>query len=190
MVGLSDRLQHVCRRSVVAKSFAHVDKQIFVPGGKHKAASQLKRIFSQAMLFVSCCFCSFPGLQIVFAQKVQQGRVAQPNSFIGFALVINEKRKLDAGSLAEKPGIAGIAQSDDSEMSTFLLKLGFEFAQLRDVLSAEDSAVVAEKDHHGRSGLPQRSKTRRFVVGVWQSYSGELAAQRFRHARHSLGSCA
>ncbi len=177
MVGLSDRLQHVCRRSVVAKSLAHVDKEIFVPGRKHKAAAELKRIFSQAMLFVSCCFCSFPGLQIVFAQKVQQGSVAQPNSFIGFAFVINEKRKLDAGSLAEKPGIAGIAQSDDSEMSAFLLKLGFEFAQLRDVLSAEDSTIVPKKDHHGRSRLPQGSETSRLAIGVWQSYSGQLAAQ-------------
>jgi hypothetical protein len=129
------------------------------------------------MLFVSCCFCSFPGLQIVFAQKVQQGRVAQPNSFIGLAFIINEKRKLDAGPLAEELGIAGIAQSNNSEMSTFLLKLGFKFAQLRDVLSAEDSAVVAEKDHHSRPRFPQGSETSRLAIGVRKRDSGELAAE-------------
>jgi hypothetical protein len=39
-------------------------------------------------------------------------------------------------------------------MSAFLLKLGFKFAQLRDVLSAEDSTVMTEEDHDGRSSLP------------------------------------
>ena len=129
------------------------------------------------MLLVSCCLCPFARLQIVFAQQVEQGSVAQPNSFIGFAFVINEKRKLDAGPLAEEPGIAGIAQSDDGEMSAFLLKLGFKFAQLRDVLSAEDSTVMAKEDHHGRSGLPQGSETRRFAVGIRERDSGQLAAE-------------
>ena len=64
------------------------------------------------MLLVSCGLCPLAGLQIVFAQEVQQGSVAQPNSFIGFALVINEERKLNAGFLAEELGIAGIAQSN------------------------------------------------------------------------------
>ena len=80
--------------------------------------------------------------------------MAQPNGFIGFAFVIDQQREMDTGFLAEESGIAGIAQSDDSEMSAFFLELGFKFAQLRDVLSAEDSTVVAKEDHHGRSALP------------------------------------
>ena len=176
-LGLSDRLQHVRRRGVIAKSLAYMDEQVFIPGCKHKAAAELKRIFSQAMLFVSCGFCSLAGLQVVFAQQVEQGSVAQPNSFIGFAFVVDEKRKLDAGFLAEEPGIACIAQPDDSEMSAFLLELGFKFAQLRDVLSAEDSTVVAKKDDHGRSTLPQGAKARWIAVGVWERDPGEFAAE-------------
>lgn len=106
------------------------------------------------MLFVSGGFCPFARLQIVFAQQVEQGSVAQANSLIRFALVIDKQRKLDASSLAEEPGIAGIAQSNYGEMSAFLLKLSFKFAQLRDVLSAEDSTVMTEEDHDGRSSLP------------------------------------
>ena len=111
----------------------------------------------------------------------------QPNSFIGFAFVIDEKRKLDAGFLTEKPGIAGVAQSDDSKMSAFLLELGFKFAQLRDVLSAKDSTVVPKEDQHGRSRLPQRPETRGLAVDVGECYSSQLAAERFAHAGHSLG---
>lgn len=131
-----------------------MDEQVFVPGCKHKAAAELKRIFAQAMLFVSRSLCPFAGLQIVFAQKVEQSSVAQANSLIGFALVIDEKRELDAGFLAEEPGITGIAQSNNSKTCAFPLEFGFKFAQLRDVLSAEDSTVVAKKDHHGGSSLP------------------------------------
>ena len=154
-----------------------MDEEVFVPRREHKAAAELKRIFSKPMLLVSSGLCPLAGLQIVFTQKVEQGSVAQPNSFIGFAFVVDEKRKLDAGFLAEEPGIACIAQPDDSEMSAFLLELGFECAQLRDVLSAEDSTVVAKKDDHGRSTLPQGAKARWIAVGVWERDPGEFAAE-------------
>jgi hypothetical protein len=167
-----------------------MDEQIFIPGRKHKAAAKLQRIFAQPMLLVSCGLCAAASLHIVFAQKVQQGSGAQPHSLIGLAFVIDKERKMDTSLLAEKFGITGVAQADDSQMSAFTFELGFKFAQLRDVLSAEDSTIVPKKDHHGRPRFPQGSETSRLAIGVWESYSGELAAQRFRHARHSLGSCA
>jgi hypothetical protein len=40
-------------------------------------------------------------------------------------------------------------------VGAFLLELFFEFAQLRDMLSAEDSTIVAKEHQHGRSALPQ-----------------------------------
>lgn len=145
-----------------------MDEEVFVARSKHKAAAKLKRIFTKAMLLVSCCLCPFAGLQIVFAQQVEQGSVAQPDSLIGFALIIDQQRKLDAGFLAEEPGIARIAQADHGKTRAFSFELGFKFAQLRDVLSAEDSAVVAKEDEHGRSGLPQGAKARWIAVSVWE----------------------
>ena len=106
------------------------------------------------MLLVSCCLGPFARLQVVFAQKMEQGRMAQAHSFIRFAFVIDQKRELDAGFLAEEPGIARIAQANHGQMRAFLLELSFKFAQLRDVLSAEDSTVMPKKDHHGRSAFP------------------------------------
>ena len=174
---LRDRLQHVCGRGVIAKSFTHVDEEIFVAGSKHKAAAKLQRIFAQPMLFVSCGLCPFAGLHVVFAQQVEQGSVAQANSLIRFAFVIDQERELDAGFLAEEPGIAGIAQANHGQMSAFLLELSFKFAQLRDVLSAEDSTVMTEKDHHGRSALPQGTQPRRLAIGIRQRDSSQLAAE-------------
>jgi hypothetical protein len=131
-----------------------MDEQIFIPGSKDKAAAKLERILSQPMLLVSRSLCAAAGLHIVFAQQVEKGSVAQPNSFICFTFFIDKERKMDTGFLAEKPGVAGVAQADDSKMSAFTFELGFKFAQLRDVLSAEDSTVMAKEDHHGRSAFP------------------------------------
>ena len=103
--------------------------------------------------------------------------MAQANSLIGFAFVVDEKRELDAGSLAEKLGIAGIAQSNRSETRAFLLELGFKFAQLRDVLSAEDSTVVAQEDERSRPSLPQRAKARGFAVDIGERDPGQFAAE-------------
>jgi hypothetical protein len=129
------------------------------------------------MLFVSRSLCSFARLQVVFAQKVEQGSVAQPHSLICFSLVIDKERKLDTGFLAEKFGVAGVAQANHSQMSAFTFELGFKFAQLRDVLSAENSTVMSKEDHHGRSALPQGPKPRRLAVGIRKRNSGQLAAE-------------
>lgn len=114
--------------------------------------------------------------------------MAQPNSLIGFAFIVDQQRKLDPGFLAEEPGIAGVAQADHGQMSAFLLELSFKFAQLRDMLSAENSTVMTKEDHHGRSSLPQGAKPRRLAIGVRERDSSQLAAERLRHAGHSLGS--
>jgi len=154
-----------------------VDEQIFVPGSKYEAATKLQRIFSQPMLFVSCGLGPFACLQVILAQKVEQCSVAQANGFICFAVVIDEKRELDACFLAEELGIARIAQANYGQMRAFFLELGFKFAQLRDVLSAEYSTVMPKKDHHGRSALPQGAESCWFAVDVWERYSGQLAAE-------------
>jgi hypothetical protein len=62
-------------------------------------------------------------------------------------------------------------------MSAFFLELGFEFAQLRDVLSAKDSTIVTKKDHHGRPSLPQGAEPRHVAVGVRKRNSSQLAAE-------------
>jgi hypothetical protein len=50
------------------------------------------------------------------------------------------------------------------------------FAQLRDVLAAEDSAVVAEEDDDGGIRFPERAEADGFAVGVGEDYAGESLA--------------
>jgi hypothetical protein len=55
------------------------------------------------------------------------------------------------------------------------------FAQLRDVLAAEDSSIVAKKDDDGGMVLPQRTEANVVARGVGENDAGELLAERFRH---------
>lgn len=156
-VGLShspQRLQHVRRAGVVAKRLTHVDEEVFVTWAKHKAAAELQWVFAQAVLLVSRGLGASAGLHVVAAQKVEQGSVAQADGFVSFALFVDQERELDAGLLAEEAGVARIAQADHGQLSALLAKLFFEFAQLRDVLAAENSTVVTKEDQHRGAVLP------------------------------------
>lgn len=132
-----------------------MDEEVFVSGRKHKAATELHRIFSQAMLLVSGGLSPASGLHVVPTQQVEQGSVAQANSFVGFALVVDQEGELDTSFFAKEFGVARVAQSNGGEMRALLLELFFECAQLRDMLSAEDSTIVAKEHQHGWSALPQ-----------------------------------
>jgi hypothetical protein len=163
---LRDRLQHVRWRGIVAKSLTHVDEEVFIARRKHKAAAELERIFSQAVLFVSGSLGTAAGLQIISTQKVEQGSVAQPDCFIGQTLVVDQKREVDPGFFTEEPGITHITQANYGKTGAFFLELFFEFAQLRDVFSAEDSTVVAKEDEHRWSALPQGTEASWIALGV------------------------
>ncbi len=85
------------------------------------------------------------------------------------------------GFLAKEPGIREIAQADGCQSGAFFAKLVFVFAQLRDVLSAEDSTIVPQEYHYRRSCTPQRSQLNRALVHVRQGDFGKSAAIRFSH---------
>ena len=57
-------------------------------------------------------------------------------------------------------------------MRASFLELSFKFAQLRDVLSAEDSTVVTKEDQYCGAALPQGAEARWFAIGIWERYSG------------------
>ncbi len=143
-----------------------MDKEILIPRRKHKAAAKLQRVFSQTVLPVAGGLSTTAGLHVVSAQQMEQGRVAQADSFIGQALVIDQKGKLDAGFFPKEPGITHITQPNHGQASAFRLELFFEFAQLRDVLAAEDSTVVAQEDQHRWSALPQGTEACWVAIGV------------------------
>jgi hypothetical protein len=56
------------------------------------------------------------------------------------------------------------------------------YAQLRDVLAAKDSAVVAQENHDGGSFVPQGAEPRLMTVAIGKRDKRELIAEGCFHA--------
>jgi len=75
-----------------------------------------------------------------------------------------------------------VAESDRGERSSRLPELALVFAQLRDLLAAEDSPVVSEEDEHGGTLLPQRAEANLHTSRFGQHDIRELRTDRSGHA--------
>ncbi len=132
-----------------------MDEQIAIAGGEEEAGAELERIVSEAVLAMA----SGPGaracLGVLAAEEMEQVCGFQSGGLVGGALGIDQQGEGNAGFLAKQAGIIRVTESDGSEGGSGLLEFVFVLAQLRDMLAAEDSAVVAQEDHDRRSFLPQ-----------------------------------
>ena len=81
----------------------------------------------------------------------------------------------------EDAGVVGVAKADGGEGGAFSTEGLLVFAQLRDVLATEDSAVVAEKDEDGRIVFPQGAEADLVAKGVGENDAGELLAEEVGH---------
>ena len=146
------------RISVVAKCLAEVDKEIPITWSEDKARAELKRILAQPMLPVTSSFGSCSCCGIVAAQEVKEISRLQFHRLVGNAVSVHQQRKGNAGLVSKQARVVHVAQPDRSQRRPSLFELVFLSAQLRDVLAAEDSPIVAEKDDDSSVLLPQRAQ--------------------------------
>jgi hypothetical protein len=64
-----------------------------------------------------------------------------------------------------------VTQPHYGEGGSFAFEFFFVLAQLRDMLTAENSTVVAEKSHHRRPFRPQRTQLYRVAVDIRQRHA-------------------
>ena len=114
-------------------------------------------------------------------EKVGFGEVGE---FVGLAVLVDEEGEIDAGFLLEEAGVILIAQAYGGERGVFGKEGLLVFAQLRDVLAAEDSAVVAEENEHGGMRFPKRAEADGFAEGVGKRYVGETSTEGIGHDAH------
>jgi hypothetical protein len=106
------------------------------------------------MLMMACGARAFSRCGIFASQEMQEVGGPQFRSAIGLAGFINQQRKGDARFFTEQPSAIAVAESHHGKRRTPVPERLLMFAQLRDVLAAKDSSVVAEKNEHGRSRVP------------------------------------
>ena len=107
---------------------------------------------------------------------MKERAVQQANSAICTPLGIDQKGKRDSGPLAKGLGVVSVAQSDGGQPGAFCAECLFVVAQLRDVLAAEDSSVVAKEGDHRWLIGPERAESDGLSFRVRQDDSRELLA--------------
>ena len=129
-------------------------KAIDISRRKDETAAKLKGIRAEFVLMMSRCAGAIAALDIIAANEVQQIRGSQVRDRISLALFVNQQRKFDARFFAENSRIVAAAKADGRDGSASVPEGLLVFAQLRDVLAAKNSAVVAEKNNDGGLALP------------------------------------
>jgi len=143
-----------------------VGKQVLVPGREDETSPELERIFAQLVLAMSAGLGALSRCSVVFAENVKHACGAQAQGLVGFPFFVNEQGKLDLGVFAKMAGVGGVAQADRDKLRASLFEIALSLAQLRDMLTAEDSAVVAQKNDHCRTAGPQAAQTHGIPIQI------------------------
>ena len=132
-----------------------MDKLVHVSWCEDETCSQLERILTQLCLPEPASLGALAVGSIVLAEKVEQVGLLQLRRAIGFTISIDQEWECDSRLLAEGTGIVHITQPYGREIRALGLKFLLVFAQLRDVLAAEDSTIVPQKHDDRRPLRPK-----------------------------------
>jgi hypothetical protein len=166
---------------VVAKSLAEVGEAVDVAGAEDERAAQLEGIEAEFVLVVAGGAGALAVFEIVASEEMENVGGFEIGDFVGLALLVDEQGEVDAGFLQEDAGVVGVAEADGGEGGVPFAEGWLVFAQLRDVLAAEDSAVMAKEDEDGGIRFPERAEAELLSEGVGQRDAGESLAEGFGH---------
>ena len=151
---------------IVAEGFAYVDEVFLAAGAEDEAPTELKWIFAQASLAMTSGLGASAGDHVVFAEQVKKVGFFEFQGSIGRAMLVDQQRKVDSGLLAKGLRILRIAQAYGGQMCSFIAQRRLKFAQLRNLLEAEDSTIMTQEDqHHGMLG-PQPAETNGMAIAI------------------------
>ena len=128
--------------------------EIDVAGTENETAAELKRIRAQAMLSMASGRRARPGFRVVTSKKMQQVRRLEAGRAIREPIRIHQQRKRDAGLLTKEAGIASVAKTDGGEIGALGAEFFFVVAQLRNMLAAKDSTVMAQEHDNRGTAFP------------------------------------
>ena len=110
-------------------------------------------------------------------------RLLQAENTIGGEVLVDNQRKLNAGLCSKGASVFHAAEADRDNAGTPRFDLRLMRAQLRDVLTAENSTPVAQEDDDRWLLRPKLAQADDLAVNVRQFKRSEPAAEGLRH-RH------
>ena len=125
---------------------------VHIAGTEDEASPQLEGVFAEPVLPVPGSSRALAGRHVVAAEEMEQGGIAETRRAIRLAPLVYQEREGDAGVFAEELGVVPVAEPDGGKPRPFVPDRLLVFTQLRDVLPAKHSTVVAEEDED-RGGI-------------------------------------
>jgi hypothetical protein len=115
----------------------------------------LKRVLAQFGLAEATRSSALSRRRVITPDYVQEVGALEPGRPIRNPFLIDQQRKHNAGFFAKQTRVIPVPESYGCYVCTRSFEIPFVFAQLRDMLAAEDSAVMTKKRHHRRRLVPE-----------------------------------
>ncbi len=125
---------------------------------KHKTSSKLKRVLASSVLPVSCGTSARPRFGVVASKQMQKAAGLKLCRPVSNSLLIHQQRKSNPTLFPEELCVSRIAQPYRRKLSPRIGEITLMLAQLRDVLTAENSPIMTKKNEHRRTPLPKRAE--------------------------------
>lgn len=154
---------------------------VHIPRAKDKTPAKLKRILSEFALTVTGVAGTFAALEIILAQNVQQIGDPEVSYQVCPPLLVNQQRKIDPGFLLKNARVVRVSETDRGNGHTPIQEFCFVRAQLRDVLPAEYSPIVPQKDDHCGIVRPQGAHSNFLARYIGKNNVGKPLAKWFHH---------
>lgn len=125
-----------------------MDKNVQIAWAEDKACAQLERSFARFVLTVAGSLSLFAGDKIVSPAEMEKAAFLEACDPVGTALFIDQQGKSDPHLIAKKASVVNTPKANGSKGSASFLNLRLVIAQLRDMVTAENSSIVAQEDKH------------------------------------------
>ena len=153
-LGSGQSLQQGRYGRIVAKRLAAMGEAVHIARSEDKTAAQLEWIPPELVLRMTGGFGAGARFGIVASQQVKQVRALEFHGGIGFAIFVNKQWEGNSCLLAKSAGIDAVPKPHRGEVRSAVAESLLVRAQLRDVLTAKDSTVMAQENNHRRLSDP------------------------------------
>ena len=154
-----------------------MDENVSIAGGEDEAGAQLEGILAQFVLTVAGGLSLLAGGEVVPPEEVEEVGLPEIRDLVSATLFIDQQGEGDPCLVAKKPSVVDVPKTDCGEPGTGFLNLRLMIAQLRDMLAAEDSSIVAQENEHRGSFFPQGPEADSLAVWVFELNGGKGGTQ-------------
>ena len=152
-------------------------ENVSIAWGEDETGAQLEGILAQFVLTVAGGLSLLAGGEVVPPEEVEEVGLPEVRDLVSATLFIDQQGEGNPCLVAKEPSVVGVPKTDCGEAGTGFLDPRLMIAQLRDMLAAEDSSIVAQENEHRGSFFPQGPKADCLADWVYEFNRGKGGTQ-------------